>query len=83
MASRREILIGAAAVAAVVAPSISRAAESASAPGEAGNFIYDYLFVEVLPGPGAPSQTAFLAHLSDTVPQNSVPGPMFPGRATL
>ena len=67
MASRREILI--AGVAAAVAPSIGRAAESASAPGEAGAaFIYDYLFVEVLPGPGASSQTQFLAHLGDTVP---------------
>ena len=68
MVNRREILIGAAGVVAVAAPSISRAAESASAPGEAGNFIYDYLFVELLPGPGASSQTQFLAHLGDTVP---------------
>lgn len=66
MVSRREIMI--AGVAAAVAPSISRAAESASAPGDGGSFIYDYLFVEVLPGPGASSQTEFLAHLSDTVP---------------
>jgi hypothetical protein len=67
MVNRREIVI--AGVAAAVSPNLSRAAGSASAGEAAGaGFLYDYVFVEVLPGPGASSQTAFLAHLSDTVP---------------
>jgi len=68
MVSRRDMLIGAA-VAAAVSPAVGRAAETAEAKSDAGaGFIYDYLFVEVLPGPGAASQTAFLAHLADTAP---------------
>jgi hypothetical protein len=59
--SRRDILM-----AAVVSPAAARAAQSGGTQvGGGKDFIYDYLFVEVPPGPGTSSQDAFVPHLRD------------------
>jgi hypothetical protein len=61
---RRQILIGSAGLAAAASSSIARAdAQPHAASAAAAGDIYDYIFVEVLPGAGASTQKAFAEHL--------------------
>lgn len=64
MLDRRQILIGSAGLAAAASSSIGGAAAAPRPDGApASEAIYDYLFVEVLPGEGASTQKAFIDHL--------------------
>jgi len=68
MVDRRQILIGAAGLAAVGAPLAARAASTLASPQpNARDLIYDYLFVELAPGGGNPAQAAFIKDLPTAV----------------
>lgn len=67
MANRRQILIGATALAATAVPLASRAASSTTtAPPHAKDYIYDYLFVELASGDRVSAQKSFLDGLQGT-----------------
>ena len=65
MANRRQVLIGAAGLVAAAAPVVSRAAAPFATTPDAGDFIYDYIFVDAAPGAGQVHQKAFIASLPE------------------